>query len=85
MISADSVRVSWDDLDIPEITGYNIVYYSQRGNIDFMNVSMSTNSVVISGLMSNVEYQFQVVALAGSVSFGERSFLKSVTTPMQPG
>ena len=28
VVSASSVRVSWDSLDIPEITGY-IVYYSQ--------------------------------------------------------
>ena len=31
VVSATSVRVSWDRIDLPEITGYT-VYYSQTGN-----------------------------------------------------
>ena len=75
VISADSVGVSWDSLDIPEITGY-IVCYSQTGTTQSVNVNTSTNSVVIGGLMNNVEYQFQVAAIAeldGEVIIGERS------------
>ena len=34
-LSATSVRVSWDRLDIPEITGY-IVYYNQTGNSEMV-------------------------------------------------
>ena len=71
-----SVRVSWDALDIPEITGY-IVYYSQTcGNALSRNVANSSNSVVIGDLVNNAEYQFQVAAIAdldGVVVIGERS------------
>ena len=48
VLSATSVRVSWDRFDIPEITGY-IVYYSQTMNSEmvptqhFINVFSSTN------------------------------------------
>ena len=35
MISSTSLRVSWDRLDIPEITRY-IVYYSQTGNSEMV-------------------------------------------------
>ena len=75
VISAGSVKVSWDCLDIPEITGY-IVYYNQTGNTQSVNVTSSTNSVLIDGLMNNVEYQFQVAAIAeldGDVVIGVRS------------
>ena len=80
VISDSSVRVSWDSVDIPEITGY-IVYYSQTGNRkrqseESITVPSSDNSVVIEGLLNNVEYQFQVVAIAeldGDVIMGQRS------------
>ena len=76
--SATSVRVSWDRLDIPEITGY-IVYYSQTEMVtteQSVNVPSSQNSVLIEDLMTDVEYQFEVVAVAeldGVVVMGERS------------
>ena len=60
--SATSVRVSWDRLDIPEITGY-IVYYSQTGNSEMItietsvSVQSSQNSVMIYNLLTNVEYR----------------------------
>ena len=60
--SATSVRVSWDRLDIPEITGY-IVYYSQRQR-DIKHIFSLKNSVIIDNLLSDVEYQFEVVAVA---------------------
>ena len=67
VVSDTSVRVSWDSVDIPEITGYT-VYYSQTGNRKRQSegsttVPSSDNSVVIEGLLNNVEYQFQVVAM----------------------
>ena len=62
--SATSVRVSWDRLDIPEITGY-IVYYSQRQrDITENNIFSHENSVIIDNLLTDVEYQFEVVAMA---------------------
>ena len=70
IVSSTSVRVSWDRLDIPEITGY-IVYYSQTGNSEMVtstersiNVSNSTNFVVVPSLVISAEYQFEVVAVA---------------------
>ena len=82
IVSDTSVRVSWDSVDIPEITGYT-VYYSQTGNRkrqseESITVPSSDNSVVIEGLLNNVEYQFQVVAIAeldGDVIMGQRSIL----------
>ena len=82
LLSATSLRVSWDRLDIPEITGY-IVYYSQTGNSEMVTIETSVTVVgseetfvVIDNLRSGVEYQFQVVAVAeldGDVVMGERS------------
>ena len=86
VVSDTSVRVSWDSVDIPEITGYT-VYYSQTGNRkrqseESITVPSSDNSVVIEGLLNNVEYQFQVVAIAelddGDVFTGLRSLLCNV-------
>ena len=80
IVSDTSVRVSWDSVDIPEITGYT-VYYSQTGNRkrqseDSITVPSSDNFVVIEGLLNNVEYQFQVAAIAevdGETIVGQRS------------
>ena len=78
VLSATSILVSWDRLDIPEITGY-IVYYSQTGNNEVVaRVPGSKNSVTINSLLTNVEYQFQVVAVAeldeeSDTIMGERS------------
>ena len=85
VVSDTSVRVSWDSVDIPEITGYT-VYYSQTGNRkrqseESITVTTSDNSVVIEGLLNNVEYQFQVVAIAeldGDVIMGQRSLLSVI-------
>jgi fibronectin type 3 domain-containing protein len=84
VVSANSVRVSWDSIDIPEITGYSI-YYSQTGNRERqceVTVPSSVNSVVIEGLVNNEEYQFQVAAIAvldGEIITGRRSMLSTIT------
>ena len=52
-----------------------------------MNVTTSTNSVVIDGLMNDVEYQFQVAAIAeldGDVVTGERSILNDMSKIVVP-
>ena len=86
VVSATSIQVSWDRLDIPEITRY-IVYYSQTGNGEMVTtVSGSENSVTIENLITDFEYQFQVVAVAeldGEVVMGERSNL-SISRPTPP-
>ena len=86
VVSATSIQVSWDRLDIPEITGY-MVYYRQTGNSEiFTTVPGSKNSVTIENLLMDVEYQFQVVALAeldGDVVMGERSNV-SISRPTAP-
>ena len=70
VLSSTSIQVSWDRLDIPEITSY-IVYYSRTGNNEMVTIETSitisgskANFVVIDYLSSGVEYQFQVVAVA---------------------
>ena len=88
VLSATSVQVTWDQLDIPEITGY-IVYYSQTGNSEMITtVSGSENFVTIDNLLTNVEYQFQVVAVAeldeeSDTIMGERSNV-SIAHPTPP-
>ena len=86
VVSAISILVSWDRLDIPEITRY-IVYYSQTGNSEMViTVSGSENSVTIDNLLTNEVYQFQVVALAeldGEIIEGERSNV-SASRPTAP-
>ena len=88
ILSASSVNVSWDRLNTSLISGY-IVYYSRKGNNGeemFTNVSSPSNSVIIHDLMTDVEYQFVVVAVAevdGDVVMGERSEAK-MATPTSP-
>ena len=86
VVSATSIEVSWDRLDIPEIIRY-IIYYSQIGNSEMSTtVSGSENSVTIDNLLTDVEYQFHVVAVAeldGDVVMGERSNV-SVSRPTPP-
>ena len=94
-LTATSVRVSWDEIPVDGIT-YR-VYYSQTGNWKRQSTEMSidstTNSVDIDGLDSNVEYQFQVVAIAvvnGQTIVGERSEVNDdsmlvVTSSMSTG
>ena len=76
-LTTTSVRVSWDEIPVDGIT-YR-VYYSQTGNRKRQSTEMSmdstTNSVDIDDLDSNVEYQFQVVAVAVITYIGKRSFL----------
>ena len=86
VVSATSIQVSWDRLDIPEITGY-IIYYGQTGNSEMVTtVPGSENSVTIENLLTDVEYQFQVVAVAEldrDVLMGKRSNM-SIAHPTAP-
>ena len=80
-LSSTLFRVSWDSIDIMEITNYT-VYYSASGsrrNEQFFTLPSSQNSVVIGNLLSDVDYQFHVAAVAllyGDVRvMGQRSKL----------
>ena len=93
-LTATSVVVSWDR--IPGITEY-IVYYApvsssrkRQDNEQSVTVPSTENSVVISGLESTVEYQYQVTAVAmfdGRQLEGERSPVTDNTRLriMEPG
>ena len=87
-ISTTSIQVTWDQLCTSEITGYR-VYYRQSGKCEmdsteqYSTVSCSENSVTIDNLLTNVEYQFQVVAIAGDTVVGERSNV-SVSRTISP-
>ena len=77
-VSTTSIQVTWDRLCTSEITGYKI-YYRQSGKCEmdsteqYTTVTCSETSVTIDNLLTNVEYQFQVVAIAGDTDVGERS------------
>ena len=88
-LTTTSVRVSWDEIPVDGIT-YR-VYYSQTGNRKRQSTEMSmdstTNSVDIDGLDSNVEYQFQVMAIAvvnGETIEGERSDVSMLVLTNNP-
>ena len=67
--TATSVRVSWDPLPLTVVDQY-IIFYSQTGNRKRQTtessvvVSNTITAVVISGLVTGADYQFQVVAQA---------------------
>ena len=68
-IDGTSVNVTWEPLDIPEITGYR-VYYSlsesrKRQSDSFIEVGgRETNSAIVGGLTSGATYSFSVVGVA---------------------
>ncbi len=66
VVSDDSVRVSWDSIDLPEITGYVVHYSLTRGDNTTIERSVkvsNANSVLIGFLVTEMEYLFQVSAL----------------------
>ena len=79
-LTATSLRVSWDRLDVPDVAGY-IVYYNyvdseMTTNEQSVNISSQDISVIISNLISDVQYHFEVAAVAdvaGDVVIGQRS------------
>jgi hypothetical protein len=87
VLSANSVRVSWDSIDIPGIANYT-VYYSETGNREGQSeegsviVPSSVNSVVIDGLVTNVEYQFQVAATDGDAFQAQISMLTTIVVAL---
>ena len=64
-LSDTSVNVSWESVTVRGIVSYT-VFYSPTSQQDeqMVTVPSSESSVVIEGLMTNVEYQFQVAAIA---------------------
>ena len=70
-LSASSVRVTWDRITtVQEIASYTVYYSSvqgrkrQSGNEGSVTVAASEDSADITGLSANVQYLFQVVAMA---------------------
>ena len=84
LISADSVRVSWDHVEINQAKDYTIqryyVYYTFTYNgiqseERFLTVPSSRNSLTLVNLVNEAEFQFQV---AVSVDFnGETELLEN--------
>ena len=88
-VSANSIQVTWNQLCTSEITGYR-VYYRQTGKCEidtteqYSTVSCSKNSVTIDNLLTNIEYQIQVVAVEGDTDVGERSNVSVSRTISRP-
>ena len=92
VLTSTSASVSWDRLQISEITHY-VIYYQLTENgkkkaIESLSVNSIKRSEDITGLINNAEYQFQVAAqavVAGITIVGEKSppIVKSLleTTP----
>lgn len=79
-LSATSARVTWEPVDVAEVTGY-LVYYRPLVAVRLdlegeEKVPKTDSSVVIRNLMSNVEYWFEVAAVVevnGRTLTGERT------------
>ena len=89
VVSGSSVRVSWDSVDLPEITGY-IIHYSQvTDSMEAMIIEQSvtlfstdTSFILENHLEADVEYQFELQAVAeinGIVYAGNRSVLTNTS------
>ena len=68
-IDGTSVRVTWEPLDIPEITGYRVYYplseSRKRQSGGFKDVEgREMSSTIVDGLRSGSTYSFSVVSLA---------------------
>ena len=70
-ITENSVRVSWDAISLPEVTRYRVFYSpiesrkrQVMGELMVEVQGREQTSVVIEDLVSSVQYQFQVVAIA---------------------
>ena len=82
-LSDTAVRVSWNPLLLTGIVGYRVYYRPTAGSRKRQSVEQSvrvegatSGSVTITGLQGGVQYQFQVVALAGTdEAEGARSVL----------
>ena len=79
-LSDTSVNVSWESVTVRGIVSYTVFYSpteaTSQQDEQMVTVPSSESSVVIEGLMTNVEYQFQVAAIAqlGEALFpGQRS------------
>ena len=85
VLSNTAVIVSWDPLLLTGIVGYRVYYRPTSGSRKRQSMersvrveSASSGSVTITGLQGGVQYQFQVVALAGTEETeGPRSELNS--------
>jgi len=67
IVSGSSAEVSWKELDITGISKYVVTYSNLETNTDEskeVQVLAPESSVLINGLSTNKEYQFQVHAVA---------------------
>ena len=80
VLTSTAVRISWDSLDIPEITQY-LVYYTHRAKRkrqeeSIVQVPATASSAIINNLTSDRQYLFAVQAQAildGTLVVGPRS------------
>jgi len=80
-ITYNSATLSWDAPATGQVTGYR-VYWLYRDNLDYL-ASTSATSMNFSGLSSNAEYQFVVVA-TGPGGRSEGSDVATLRTELAP-
>ncbi len=86
VVNDTSIRVSWDPITDPGISGYIILYTTTSVGNDTQQKNITSTEpllVLISGLSPGVEYQFQVQAVVevdGEAFLGEKSRSVTVTT-----
>ena len=82
-IGDTSVQVSWEIINISDITHYTVFYNAVENkkrqlNEQSVNVPSSQNSVVIDNLQRNVAYTFQVAVIVqkeDTILTGNRSLI----------
>ncbi len=88
ILSQTSVNVSWENISIPRIVNYTVYYKLTKivGGQSEQSVTVpnSDSSVVIEELITGMEYQFQVAAIAKLEGAGQRSVPTKVALPTMP-
>ena len=89
LLTDTAVNVSWENVTVPGIVSYT-VYYRPTVTMNEQSVTLpsSESSVVIEGLMTGMQYNFQVAVTAeleGHPLPGERSMPFLVTLPRTLG
>ena len=77
----ESVMLTWDKF--PNITGYT-VYYRMEGETEELQLTVSTNSALVTGLKNLKTYHFSVVPISDDWSGGRSETVSAIPQPTSP-